>query len=77
MEFTIEPQPLIDENPNTDKVFKNVKEFKTSDGSFSIKDGRMEFRDTYGNIVSEWLQSGIRNVYDSSGNIVIQENPNG
>lgn len=50
-EFTIEPQPLIDENPNTDKVFKNVKELKAGDGSFMIKEGRIELRDTAGNIV--------------------------
>ena len=31
-EFTIEPQPLVDENPNTDKVFKNVKEITVGSG---------------------------------------------
>jgi hypothetical protein len=31
-EFTIEPQPLVDENPNTDQVFKNVKEIKVGNG---------------------------------------------
>lgn len=51
MEFVTNENPLVDENPNTDKVFKNVKELKASDGSFRIKDGRVELRDTAGNIV--------------------------
>jgi hypothetical protein len=50
-EFILEPKPLEMAEPNTDKVFKNVKEFKASDGSFAIKEGRVEMRDTDGNIV--------------------------
>jgi len=76
-EFKLEPQPLPMDEPNIQERYKNVKEFKTSDGTFQIKDGKIEFRDSDGNMLSEWLPSGIRNVYDSSGNIVIQENPNG
>lgn len=50
-EFTLKYQPLAMDEPNTDKVFKNVKEIKASDGSFQIKDGRLELRDSSGNIV--------------------------
>lgn len=47
-EFTIEPQPLVDENPNTDKVFKNVKEFRLADGKVRIKDGAIIITDETG-----------------------------
>ena len=50
-EFTLQPSELPMERPNTDQNFKNVKEFRASDGSFAIKDGKTEFRDTSGNIV--------------------------
>lgn len=50
-EFTIEPQPLIDEKPNTEKRFKNVKEIKAGDGSFEIYEGKLVLRDSAGNIV--------------------------
>jgi len=47
-EFTIEPQPLVDENPNTDQVFKNVKEFRLADGKVRIKDGAIIITDETG-----------------------------
>jgi hypothetical protein len=33
--------------------------------------------DSSGDVRSEWLNDGVRQVYDSSGNVVIKENPDG
>lgn len=50
----------------------------TQGGAFiEIKEGALRQYGTSGDIQSEWLPNGVRNVYDSSGNIVIQEDPNG
>jgi len=51
MEFSTEQTELPMNEPNIDSRFKNVKEFKASDGSFYITNGRIELRDTDGNIV--------------------------
>lgn len=37
--------------PNTDQRFKNVKELKAGDGSFKLTSGKLELRDSNGNIV--------------------------
>ena len=50
-EFSSSNEELLMDAPNNDKSFKNVKEIKSSDGSFAIRDGRLEMRDTAGNIV--------------------------
>lgn len=50
-EFQLEQTSLPMDEPNTQQRFKNVKELKASDGSFRISKGRLELRDSSGNIV--------------------------
>jgi hypothetical protein len=51
-EFTVEPKSydLPQEDPNGG-TFKNVKEIKAGDGSFYISGGKLELRDSIGNVV--------------------------
>lgn len=49
-EFTIEPQPLVDEKPNTDKVFKNVKEIKVGNGRWKQDNEAIRMYDDSGNV---------------------------
>jgi uncharacterized protein YxjI len=52
MEFDLSQTPeQYPMQENTGERFKNVKELKAGDGSFLIRKGRLELRDTAGNIV--------------------------
>ena len=47
-------------------------------GAFiTMEDGAIKQYDSTGAIRSEWLADGSRKIYDSSGNVVILEDPNG
>jgi hypothetical protein len=49
-EFTIEPRSYEQQSTNGES-FKNVKEIKSGDGSFYISSGKIELRDSSGNVV--------------------------
>lgn len=51
MEFSLQNTELPMNQPNTDQRFKNVKELKAGDGSFKLTSGKLELRDSNGNIV--------------------------
>lgn len=50
MEFTIDERPLVDENPNTDQRFKNVKEMKIGNGRWKQDNEAIRMYDDSGNV---------------------------
>ena len=50
-EVTVEPQPLEQISRNNPEIFNNIKRLRSGDGTFNIANGRIELRDSTGNIV--------------------------
>lgn len=50
--FTIEETYQLEDNSNDDiQVLNNLKKIRSGDGTFNIAQGRIELRDSSGNIV--------------------------